>query len=244
MTTTPSENTDLAEVTAPIRPDWGFWQRRSYCRIWQAALLSLDVEPTRSNRANLDLTDPDRFAEYMKRREILIVNRGYHKFLTAVEHARAGNKDGEKYVNLGQVLNLAEHQRWSDIKAFGRGMSVEQRTTSASHFIVRDADQEEFDNEPKGEKYTIVRMGAVLTLLEKCLRLEQADPGQFLHSGKLNFAAVGRELEETIKIAAKATKPVPNYGADANDDAARYAVRVLQTFKEIAPHRVAKPRRR
>ena len=40
------ENT--AQNYVPELPDWEFWRQRGACRIWQAVLLSMNVEPTKN----------------------------------------------------------------------------------------------------------------------------------------------------------------------------------------------------
>lgn len=245
LSATPNAKTDALTANALLQPDWAFWQRRSYCRIWQAALLSLNIEPTSSNRAHLEWIELDLNDEYIKRREILLVNNGHHEFLPKMEHARAGKTEGEKYVELANVLKLAKHQCWSNIDAFNLGMSPEYRTVIAPHSITQLTDEDEFDIEnikQKAEKYTLVRMGAVLKLFERCLLSEEPDPKRFLKSGKINYAAVGKELAKIIKDAVNDAELGQVYGPPGNARAVSNALEALETFHTSASRRASKLR--
>ena len=57
----------------PETPDWEFWRQRSACRLWQAVLLTLNVEPISENRDALVEGLPDRYDEYRRRRDIMIL---------------------------------------------------------------------------------------------------------------------------------------------------------------------------
>lgn len=238
-TITPNTTAPSAVDMAPQldRPDWGFWRRRSYCRIWQAALLSLNVEPTNENRATLESAYPERFKEYRQRREIVIVNRGHNDLLPEMEHARAGRSEGDKYVELEDVLRLARHQRWSEIGVFELGMSPDNDEAVASSTNTRDVDEDELDVhelKEKGEKYALVRLGAVLKILESFLLSPQTNAKKYLLGQKLNFSALGEEMAQIIKLEAKGTKIGKNFGPPGNRRAVSSALSALKTFHTIA----------
>ncbi|BEP70859.1 MULTISPECIES: hypothetical protein [unclassified Variovorax] len=247
LATTPSEiDSSSPAITTPLeRPDWGFWRRRSYCRIWQAVLLSLNVEPSSANREQLELAEPEKFVEFKKRREILIVNRGYHDLLPTMDHERAGKKAGEKYVELADVLKLAKHQRWSAIEPFERGMSSEYDETIELRSIIHEVDEEEFDVHSmprKGDRYTMVRMGAVLTLLEEILRSDPNCADEYLGGDGLNQSAVGNKMTEIIKSASGGAYLGKNFG-DGNRKSVGFALLALKQFHTIAPVRTGKLKR-
>lgn len=247
LATTPSEiDSSSPEIATPLeQPDWGFWRRRSYCRIWQAVLLSLNVEPSSANRGQLELAEPHQFDEYRKRREILVVNRGYHDLLPSMDHERAGQKAGEKYVELADVLKLAKHQRWSAIEPFERGMSAEHDEPVELRSIIHEVDEGEFDVHSmprKGDRYTTVRMGAVLTLLEEILRSAPNYATEYLKENRLNRSAVGDKITEIIKSVAGAQYLGNNFG-DGNRKSVGFALEALKKFHAGAPVRSGKLKR-
>ncbi|PLC06054.1 hypothetical protein CY658_03125 [Variovorax sp. RO1] len=193
------------------------------------------MEPSRTNRIKLEKSEPVRYSEYRKRREILIVNRGHHSLLDPIEHLRAGDREGEKYIDLSQVLDFARQQDWSIVEAFIQGMEGKHIETSALGAGIQDIDEDEFDMHElkKGDRYLMVRMGAILILLEKCLRSgKEVNPHRYLKKDDLNYLALGKEIEKIITDVAK--KKDARFGFEGNRSVFSDAVKALNTFFSTA----------
>lgn len=224
------EPDNTAPNYVPELPDWEFWRQRGACRIWQAVLLSMNVEPTKTNRDQLSARAPDIYSEYRRRREIVIVQYGKHSLLPIMEHVRAGQMQSERYVALPKLLEFAKDICWRNLAAFDKGLSRSTVYLSGGETVEVQEDLEEL---AKGERYTLVRMGALLKILERFLQPTQANNRQqFLTGSSLNISALGREIEQVIATAAheKGNATISRFTDEANRKQLAAAVKALSNY--------------
>ena len=162
----PAKSDKTSLELQPERPDWEFWRQRGACRIWEAVLLSLNVEPTKANRDQLLSSGSQSGDEYERRREIVNVQYGVHPLLPTMEHARAGKVGSGRYISLLKLLEFAKEIGWRDTRDFENGLS--RSTVHLPGGQIVEVEQE-VDDLPKGERYMLVRMGALITIFERCL---------------------------------------------------------------------------
>ena len=230
---TPDNSVEL-ETTAqnyvPELPDWEFWRQRGACRLWKAVLLSMNVEPTMTNRGALKDRAPVIHSEYLRRREIANVQYGIHPLLPTMEHARAGQMEGERYISLSQFLKFAKDIGWRNLAAFEKGISPSTVYLSGGETVEVE---QELEDLAKGQRYTLVRMGALLKILEQCLQPNQPNNRQkFLSGNKLNAAALGQEIEQVIAVVAheELKLMVSRFTKEANRKQLAAAAKALTNF--------------
>lgn len=59
-------------------PNWEMWRTRGACRIWQAVLISMAINPTSEVRTILRREQPRRYAEYISRKKAVVAQYGLH----------------------------------------------------------------------------------------------------------------------------------------------------------------------
>ncbi|MFM0072592.1 hypothetical protein PQQ86_15660 [Paraburkholderia sediminicola] len=227
-------NTAAHHVTVnalPSPPDWKTWREKGGGRLWVAVLLSMNVNPTVQNRHVLRANDAERYKEYRRRCEVAIARYSVHEHLPAIEHLRAGKNPGDRFVMFDKFLAFAKDIGWNDLSMFEAGLSsteVALATTASSTHSLEDA--------PKGERYDLVRMGALLTLLEKALQGDSdIDRALLISGGKLNKSQIAKEVNKIVASTAKRHgKPsISGFGAEANRKRFRAAAAALDDFFRI-----------
>lgn len=215
-------------TSQPPGSNWDRWQQRQLCRLWQAALLSLDIEPTLKNADVLSQFQPDRHVEFLKRREILNVQCDVDPLLPSVDHVLAGQKTS-RYVDLVNVLEFAKSKNWSGLGPMEQGLSKTAVLSAGGNWVQVEDD----GSMAKGEQYTLVRMGALLKILEKCLQPSNAPKrAKLLRGAGLNISALGEEMEKEIAEAAqlKNAKTVSRFTASTNRKSLAKAESELASF--------------
>ena len=192
-------------------PNWEMWRTRGACRIWQAVLISMAIKPTNRVRTRLRLEQPGRYAEYISRKKAVVAQYGLHPELPAAEHANQGKRSGEKYILLRGLLALGKEQGWHDIDAFEKGMRA-----SAAKSVAAAKAHTSFEGLPQGQRNALVRMGALLQLLEEVLKKGvHMNAATLLHGSELNISKVASRVEQIICSAAEAEK-VADFKTEAN----------------------------
>ena len=206
-------------------PNWEMWRRRGACRIWKAVLISMAIKPIREVRTRLRLEQPDRYAEYISRKKAVVAQYGLHPELPAAEHANQGKRSGEKYILLAGLLAMGKEQGWHDIDAFEKGMRA-----SAAKSVAAAKAHTSFEGLPQGQRNALVRMGALLQLLEDVLKKGvQMNPATLLHGKTLNMSEVASRVEKIVGDAADQDK-VDNFEKEANRKQFGEAKQALNAF--------------
>lgn len=212
----PTAQASEAVAPTPLRPDWDFWRRRGYCRIWKAALLSLNIEPSNANRKTLKASHAAMFSEYEKRKEIMAINRGLHPRLPAVPHVREGRALTEKYVSLESLLALAIEQKWASLREFESGLREGAGGESRVHTPMLDEDEDEPEDisSSKGSRYAHQRLGAALELIEQILTGDRyTNKNKFLNGEVLNQTAIAEQIAAILEkhgvVAGKKVHGIP-----------------------------------
>lgn len=226
---------DGAHVYLPDQPDWDFWKQRNGCRLWCAVLLSMNIEPSVSAREELRDRAPDKYQQYKKR--LKIVNGACHlnSTIPPVEHPLSGAKSTERFVRVTDILKFGLAANWLDVSIFNDGMTNDSSIPSGASKIIKESDVKEivFDDLQKGEKYSVLRFGALLQLVEIWMKAESfPNKTAFLNGNQLNYSAIGREMELLLSKKDNAGKlqPMPNFRAQANSKRAAEAVKAVQTL--------------
>jgi hypothetical protein len=211
-------------------PDWEFWRQRGLCRLWQAVLLSKNIEPSIANLDDLQENDNVSYLDYRRKREILLVQYGVHPLLPRTEHVRAGQNPANHYISLLKLLEFAKDIGWRNLTEFERGLSRSTVILPSGETVDVEPELEDL---AKGERYTLVRMGALLKILERCLQPDQlSNKMKFLSGKNLNLSALGREIESEIALAANAKKTatVSRFKDEANRKQLAAAEKALDNF--------------
>lgn len=221
-------------VYFPDQPDWNYWKQREGCRLWCAVLLSMNIEPSVASREALRVGDPDKYKNYKKRLKIVNANCRAGSVIPPVEHPLSGIKPSERWVLVSDVLKFGIVANWPDIYIFDRGLtngSIESGETLEidSKNTVEDF---VFDDLPKGERYSILRFGALLKLVETWM-LNDSYPNRaaFLNGNQLNYSAIGKEMERILSKKDQNGKlqPLVNFRYQSNSKKASEAVKAVQT---------------
>ncbi|MFP3801798.1 hypothetical protein [Paraburkholderia sp. SIMBA_027] len=197
---------------APSLPDWRHWRESGGQRMWQAVLLSLNVNATAKDRDSLKVNDPAKYAEYERRCKVAIARYGVHEQLPAIAHPMSGRMIRERYVLFDRFLAFARDVGWDGLEAFERGLGFAPVAALSDSTVGMSTEI------TKGWRYDRVRMGALLKLLEDVAR-GTADGKALLHGGQISLIRVGQEMANIIDEAAKAAAPgkrLAGYGADGN----------------------------
>ena len=192
-------------------PNWELWRTRGACRIWQAVLISMAINPTSEVRTILRREQPRRYAQYINRKEAVTAQYGLRPELPATAHPKQGKRSGEKYILLAGLLAMGKEQGWHDIDAFEKGM----RTTAANSTSA-DIVNASFEGRTRIQRNGLVRMGALLQLLEEVLKKGvHMNAATLLHGSELNISKVASRVEQIICSAAEAEK-VADFKTEAN----------------------------
>ena len=206
-------------------PNWEMWRTRGACRIWQAVLISMAINPTSEVRTILRREQPRRYAQYINRKEAVTAQYGLRPELPATAHPKQGKRSGEKYILLAGLLAMGKEQGWHDIDAFEKGM----RTTAANSTSAGIVNAS-FEGGTRIQRNDLVRMGALLQLLEEVLKKGvHMNAATLLHGSELNISKVASRVEQIICSAAEAEK-VADFKTEANRKQFGEAKQALNAF--------------
>jgi hypothetical protein len=221
---TPHPTTDVL----PAVPEWKTWREKGGGRLWVAVLLSMNLNPTVRNRKVLLASDPERHKEYKRRCEVAMARYGVHTLLPTVEHLRAGTHAGDRFVAFDKFLAFAKDIGWDDLGEFEAGLSSTEATSAS-----KATSTHSLEDAPKGERYDLVRMGALLALLEKVLQGDKDVDRSLLIAGhQLNKSQVAKEVNKIVISVAKQNGKtgVSGFGAEANRKRFGAAITGLDDF--------------
>lgn len=207
------QNDEIPEIPQLKRPDWRRWREKGTGRIWYASMLSLNLHPSVENRTLLKTIAPETYEEFKHRSEVAIHRYGRHAHLPTIQHVRAGERPPDQFVEYEKFLAFAKEMNWSDLSAFEEGISGNKPTSS------ENTTRHTTDDLPKGERYDLVRTGALLVLLERVLSGDRKVDEKLLFSGaQLNISQVSKELHEIITSVARQNEKnsVAGFGVEAN----------------------------
>lgn len=190
------------EIAFPS-PRWSVWRQSDVCRIWHAVLLSLNIEPPHHSSAYLKNYLPAKlYQEFQDRRAIVVRQYGRHSLLPHIHHHAQGKKNGEKYVTLQDLLAFGQENGWSEIEHMAAGLKVPSSTQAPvptggevgwGHSLELG-----LESMPKGERYTLARMGALLEVMESWIESGGKIPASCIKAGKLNFSELERQAVAVI----------------------------------------------
>ncbi len=161
-----TETTQKTDVSKPQNANWEHRRERGFVRLWQAAMLSLNYEPTVANREVLEASNPTDYNEYRRRKGVLEMQYGHHKFLSAVEHEKQGEETRNKYVTWDNFVNFTKEMRWCDVAQYEQSESQSSSWERPSPQLVDEVDDELL------EETQIIVMGSLLDMLERVSRGE------------------------------------------------------------------------
>ncbi len=197
-------------------PRWVHWRERGYCRLWQAVMLSLGLEPSRNNREQLEASQEGLFAEFRRRKEVAIIRYGFHPNLQPLLHPREGQEPPNRYVDLVKFANFANEIAWPKSKEFLVNLqtSAQPNSEAGNEDAVEYTDQLESDDSELGDlepNAMLVRYGALLAVFEETLgkqtRTAPARKSGLFKDGKINVSALARRMIEAIgNVAGLGTK--------------------------------------
>ncbi|WP_369642587.1 hypothetical protein [Acidovorax sp. A79] len=196
--------TDSAQLPIPT-PRWTFWRQSGTCRLWQAVVLTLNVEPPSKSRQLREMLSAEQHQEFRDRKLIAIRQYGVHPLLPSREHHATGSRIAEKYVSLLDMLAFGQVQGWTDIHHMAAGLTDRPANQlilpTAGGSVVHKLEPEKI---PKGERYTLARMGALIEVIEQWIATDGRIPESCIRAGKLNFSALERLAEVVIAEKARA----------------------------------------
>lgn len=186
--------------TSPTEPRWSVWQQSESCRIWQAVLLTLNIEPPSKSRGLCHTLSKDVYQKFKDRKLIAIRQYGVHSLLPVLPHHAQGEGKGERYVRLQDMIAFGQAKGWGGIEnmASRLGCPSNGQATSPKGSEVSFVHRLEPESMPKGERYALVRMGALLEVLEKWIANGGKIPPSCIQAGKLNFSELERQAVAVI----------------------------------------------
>ena len=225
-------DTGERHAEAPPRARWSHWRELGMCRIWQAVMVSMDHEPSAENHSRMRMFAKTDYDEYARRRGIVLVQYGHHPLLPKLEHEKAGDRPVEKYIRLNDLLAFAKEVGWVNMEAMEFGLA--RQVVSLSHGrTVEIVHDDVGDDLAKGQRYTLMRMAAILSIFERCLLPGgSVNKDRFLTGERLNHLELGREIERVVAEAAdaKRQKTFSNFSATANRKQLGDAKRVFDDY--------------
>ena len=206
---------DQAQEQTPVPqklevPEWRTWRERGCCMLWQSAMLTLNLNPSTKMISDLKNDAPETYKEYIHRRNVLNRQYGIHTLLPKMDHPLATEKISGRYVALINVLEFALAYKWKHIECMEEGLSVAgAQLVNTIHTHINP----NFDNLPKGEKYGLIRMCALLKIFEKYLKsTDKADGKDLLHGDDFKLSELGDKMEKYIGEVSIQQRMVPPYG--------------------------------
>jgi hypothetical protein len=218
-TKTNSEPMPTAKVVELQPADWKHWRERGYCRIWQAAMLSLNLEPSSENLSRLiecdsakkdhekktgDRNDIQNYSEYARRKVVLVSRYRFDPELPKLSQPNETKKKTEHYVALDKIIELAARIGWQKFEQF---WNEEKRAVIVAPTYTHqlDDESEESDLNDSRSRSQLVRMGGLLRLLE--MYLQENPETKALTKKKLlketdkslNMSGLGETIEGIIK---------------------------------------------
>jgi hypothetical protein len=164
-------------------------------------VLTLNIEPPTKAAELKGLLSAEALREYRSRRVVAIRQYGFHPFLSKMEHHAAGKLPAEQYVAVTDMLAFAQAMGWSDLEPFARGITGQEESLSVTGSLLAATAHvdPEFQELGKGDRYTIVRMGAILTLLERWLSMPGGQiPPTMRRGDTLNLTELARQAHALI----------------------------------------------
>ena len=241
---------EIAEKTQgieqPAQPNWTHWRERGFCRLWQAVMLSLNLEPTVRNREIAKAGAPERYQEYRRRLQIAKVRYGFHDSLKPLAHPFEGRTTGDRYLELNKFLTFANDLAWRDLTPLRDGMQrpSESNTDNEPAHAFIDGEETESEDEVLATNDTLVRMGALLKVLENCLTDEKSRARQSRHpllkenptDNPLNELKLAERMVGVIQQSSNdSAKPIRNFGKETIRKELRAARAALQTCTKSTP---------
>lgn len=201
----PNESDPERAPVLPL-PRWIHWRQSGACRLWMAVVLTLNVEPPKKAGELKKMLSDEKYREYKDRKLVAIRQYGVHHLLPLIEHHAAGANPGEQYVDLQDMLAFAQQMGWDGLAPMVEGITGLPPNTIDSKVdelrtVTHISDEDE--KRPKGHRYTLTRMGALLELLEEWAKSGNRLPDDLLRKDKLNLSALARNAESTIQKKAK-----------------------------------------
>ncbi|MDP2035147.1 MAG: hypothetical protein Q8K29_17205 [Polaromonas sp.] len=106
------------------KPRWSHWYQRKLARPWQATLLGMNIEPTKSARSALQSLDPDRYRVYEDRMDIVNTLIGY-EIPYLKDHLREGEGASRKYLELVAYCEYATKLGWPGLENMRSGLKID-----------------------------------------------------------------------------------------------------------------------
>ncbi len=146
------------------KANWQHWRDSGFVRLWQAAMLSLNYEPTKENKDALKETNGGDYNEYLRRRRVLTKRYDHHQHLTKVEHQLQGGKVSEKYVGWDGFINFSREIGW-------RELTLDEQTDEHSKPLLMQSppDPTHVFDEKLLDDSRVIFLGSLLDVFERVL---------------------------------------------------------------------------
>jgi hypothetical protein len=221
---TPRADHDLS----PTPTNWKKWRNNGGGPIWTAVLLSMNIHPTKQNIELLPTVDPVRNKEYRSRIDTVSHQYGVHPCLPLIQSAmRYGTRVIDRYVKFDEFLEFAKEMDWENLGEFEAGLYPNVVALSAQTSMVHSA-----GDLSKGDRYNMVRMGALLELLSKVV-LEEIGAKSLVRNGDLNMSAVARQVKEIVLSFVKEGDKNSIYGFDEESNRKHFG-KATKELKDIS----------
>ncbi len=173
----PKRGTSSPEISdEPQRANWPYWRERGFVRLWQAAMLSLNYEPSIANRDALKAKNADDSKTYLRRKHALEMLYGYHDLLPEFKHRRNGKAIRNRYVSWDNLVQLANEKKWGNFP-----QHADEADEAFQPILIDSVDEtdDQADDYKKNSKTDRsventrnIALGALLEIFERSLRGE------------------------------------------------------------------------
>ncbi len=176
----------------------------------------MNIEPPKKSIHLEAMLSAEKYQEYKDRKFVAI--RQYGKRLPSHKHHATGEQHGEKYVSLPDMLMFAQEMGWDDLEPMTQGITGQAAkqsslTTAQTNDVLHTA---ELNPTLKGERYSLVRSGALLELLGQWALDGGRIPNDCIRAGALNFSWLAKQVNTVIakKASANGKATFSGFGVD------------------------------
>lgn len=197
------------ETPVPVTSTlWKHFRETGLAPLNLAALLSLDINPTKTIETTLKERHPEQHAQFMKRCRLLDRNYGHHPSLLEIDHKdRTSHKYGQ-IVDLEGVCAFARQKKLDGaaamIREFGgdepdRAQTDQTKLPTALNTAVptvapTSEGKIKGAKPSKADKGLLLTVGGLTLFIENLLHGKYRDLNFFLHEGAANANSIGGEV--------------------------------------------------
>lgn len=211
-----SKKVTAVQVQTVTAESWRKWFEDGHAPLWIAALLTMDILPSKQVSAALDHVSHPWHEVYHRRKLTLERNYGQHPLLQAIpDHVHEVRGPFGRIVNLAAVCAFALEKDWEGVGQMIIALAPELldqivaadtlvsspktdlASTETTHSVGAEVGKSTKPN--KADPHLLLTLGGMTILLERVLRKRYQVASTFLQGEKINMSAVAKEIDALLK---------------------------------------------